>query len=84
MTRADRSERIALDVAPLMRATLLKLAPDRNRLLLSQHHLLGDGWATTIFFRDLVALYRADGAAGALPPPADFRAYLAWHARSGS
>jgi amino acid adenylation domain-containing protein/non-ribosomal peptide synthase protein (TIGR01720 family) len=79
LTRADRSERIALDVAPLMRATLLKLAPDRNRLLLSQHHLLGDGWATTIFFRDLVALYRADGAAGALPPPADFRAYLAWH-----
>ncbi|WP_334150927.1 amino acid adenylation domain-containing protein [Hyphomicrobium sp.] len=79
LARADRAERIALDVAPLMRATVLKLAPDRHRLLLSQHHLLGDGWATTIFFRDLVALYRADGAAGALPPPADFRGYLAWH-----
>jgi amino acid adenylation domain-containing protein/non-ribosomal peptide synthase protein (TIGR01720 family) len=79
LARADRTERIALDVAPVMRATLLKLAPDRNRLLLSQHHLLGDGWATTVFFRDLVALYRADGAADALPPPADFRAYLAWH-----
>ncbi|MGE0725138.1 MAG: amino acid adenylation domain-containing protein, partial [Alphaproteobacteria bacterium] len=79
LARADRAQRIALDVAPLMRATVLKLAPDRHRLLLSQHHLLGDGWATTIFFRDLVALYRADGAAGALPPPADFRSYLAWH-----
>ncbi|MBJ3777493.1 non-ribosomal peptide synthetase [Acuticoccus mangrovi] len=80
LVRADRAQRIALDVAPLMRATLVRLAPDRSQLLLSQHHLLGDGWATTIFFRDLVALYRADGAAGALPPPADFRAYLAWHA----
>ncbi|WP_203226074.1 non-ribosomal peptide synthetase [Novosphingobium pentaromativorans] len=80
LARVDRADRIALDTAPLMRATLLKLASGRNQLLLSQHHLLGDGWATTIFFRDLVALYRADGVVGALPPPADFGGYLAWHA----
>ena len=76
----DRALRIPLDAAPLMRATLLRLAPERHRLLLSQHHLLGDGWATTIFFRDLIALYRADGDPAALPPPVDFGAYLTWHA----
>ncbi len=76
----DRALRIPLDAAPLMRATLLCLAPEDHRLLLSQHHLLGDGWATTIFFRDLIALYRADADPAALPPPVDFGAYLTWHA----
>ncbi|CAE6968503.1 D-alanine--D-alanyl carrier protein ligase [Paraburkholderia domus] len=84
LARDDRMRRMALEVAPLMRATLLKLAPDCHQLLLSQHHVLGDGWATTIFFRDLVALYRADGAPDALPPPADFRAYLAWQTNQDS
>src|SRR5690606_23321662 len=75
---ADRRQRFALDRAPLMRATVLRLAPTRHRVLLTQHHLLGDGWSATIFFRDLLALYRARGDGTALPPPARFRDYLAW------
>ncbi|HEV2268321.1 MAG TPA: amino acid adenylation domain-containing protein, partial [Steroidobacteraceae bacterium] len=79
--RDDRRRRIALDCAPLMRATLLKLSPGHHRLLLAQHHLLGDGWSTTVFFRDLLALYRANGEPAALPPAARFEAYLRWCSR---
>ncbi len=74
----DRRARFALDEPPLIRATLLHLGPQHHRLLLSQHHLLGDGWSTTIFFRDLLALYRHRGAAGVLPQQPAFRDYLAW------
>ena len=74
----DRRTRFALDRAPLIRATLLHLGAQHHRLLLTQHHLLGDGWSTTIFFRDLLALYRHRGDADALPCQPSFRDYLAW------
>ena len=74
----DRRTRFALDTAPLIRATLLHLGSQHARLLLTQHHLLGDGWSTTIFFRDLLALYHHRGDACSLPCQPSFRDYLAW------
>ena len=50
----DRQTRFTLDQAPLIRATLLRLAPNQHRLLLTQHHLLGDGWSGTLLLRDLL------------------------------
>jgi aspartate racemase len=41
----DLHQRFVLERAPLMRATLLTLGPQEHRLLLSQHHALGDGWS---------------------------------------
>jgi amino acid adenylation domain-containing protein/non-ribosomal peptide synthase protein (TIGR01720 family) len=72
----DRRTRFAIAQAPLVRATLLRLGPERHRLLLTQHHLLGDGWSGPILIRDLLALYR--DPAGVLPPPPPFADYLAW------
>ncbi|MDZ7752623.1 MAG: amino acid adenylation domain-containing protein [Gammaproteobacteria bacterium] len=75
----DRGRRFLLDEAPLLRATLLRLSDTHHRLLLSQHHLLGDGWSTTIMLRDLLEAYRTE----AMPTvaPAAFRNYLVWLAR---
>ena len=74
----DRRGRFRLDQAPLIRAALLHLGPDRHRLLLTQHHLLGDGWSGPILLQDLLALYRHGGDGAALPPPPAFKDYLAW------
>ncbi len=74
----DRGSRFAIDQAPLIRATLLRLASDRHRLLLTQHHLLSDGWSSSILLQDLLALYRHQGDASALPRPPAFQDYLAW------
>ncbi|MCM4076612.1 non-ribosomal peptide synthetase [Paractinoplanes hotanensis] len=62
--------------APLLRMTLVRLGPDRHRLVLTHHHLLLDGWSVPLVLDELIALYRGDE----LPEPADFRAYLAWTA----
>ena len=75
----DRRARFVLSQAPLLRATLIDLAPARHRLLLTQHHLLGDGWSGPILLHDLATLYR--DPAGRLPPPPAFAAYLAWLTR---
>ena len=74
--REDRRARFMLQRAPLIRATLLRLAPDRHRLLLTQHHLLGDGWSGSVLVQDLLSCYR--DRASALPPAPAFSAYLAW------
>jgi non-ribosomal peptide synthase protein (TIGR01720 family) len=74
----DRCTRFVLEKAPLIRATLLHLGPDRHRLLLTQHHLLSDGWSSSILLQDLSALYRHQGDTGALPRQPAFRNYLVW------
>ncbi len=74
----DRRTRCVLHQAPLIRATLLRLSPDRYRLLLAQHHLLCDGWSGSILLQDLLALYRHQGNVGALPRQPPFKDYLAW------
>ena len=74
----DRSERISPSGPSLIRATLIRLQTSKYVLLLTQHHLLGDGWSSGIFMRDLFDLYRSEGDITALPPATNPEAYLAW------
>lgn len=45
-------------------ATLARLAADRHVLLICSHHLIGDGWSSTIMLRELLGAY----AGHVLPP----------------
>jgi amino acid adenylation domain-containing protein len=56
---------------PLLRASLLRFAPDAHVLLLSVHHLVADGWSLGVFVRELAALYPAflAGQPSPLPEP---------------
>ncbi|GGS27588.1 non-ribosomal peptide synthetase [Actinokineospora fastidiosa] len=71
----DRTTRFDLDRPPLLRVLVLRL-PDRDRLVVSHHLLLWDGWSAGIFTSQLLALYRDPNAA--LPPAGTYRDYLAW------
>jgi len=44
---------------PMLRALLVKLAPEEHRLILSIHHIVSDGWSTDVLLRELLLLYRA-------------------------
>lgn len=48
-----------LTQAPLLRATLLCLAPEDHILMLTLHHIVGDGWSFGLLQRDLAAFYNA-------------------------
>ncbi|MYT12400.1 amino acid adenylation domain-containing protein [Streptomyces sp. SceaMP-e96] len=75
---ADRARRFPLDRPPLMRFTLVRLGPDRHRLVISNHHLLLDGWSTPILVRELFTLYEHGGDDRALPPVVPHRTYFSW------
>src|SRR5207249_2109059 len=81
IVEADRLERFDLAVPPLMRFALIRLAADRHRLLISNHHLLMDGWSAPILVRELLDIYAQHGSAAALPRVTPYRDYLAFIAR---
>ncbi|MFF2144924.1 amino acid adenylation domain-containing protein [Kitasatospora sp. NPDC058190] len=77
----DRALRFDLTRAPLLRCTLVRLAEDRHRFVLTVHHLLLDGWSMPLVVRELFQLYtdyRDGGDGGSLPPVVPYRDYLAW------
>ncbi|HVR96549.1 MAG TPA: non-ribosomal peptide synthase/polyketide synthase, partial [Thermoanaerobaculia bacterium] len=67
-----------LTVGPLLRARLLRLAPDEHVALLTLHHAVSDGWSVGIFLRELAALY----ARAPLPDlPVQYADFAAWQRR---
>ncbi|MFC5184123.1 non-ribosomal peptide synthetase [Actinomadura harenae] len=77
----DRARPFDLTAPPLLRLTLIRLAPDRHRLVLTTHHIILDGWSLPVLLRELAELYRSDGDASGLPPVTSYRDYLRWLAR---
>ncbi|MFD9904602.1 amino acid adenylation domain-containing protein [Streptomyces sp. NPDC059063] len=73
---ADRDRGVDLAAPPPMRFTLIRLGPDRHRLLWTFHHIVADGWSTPIVLRELLSAYQ-DGVP-ASPEPRPYQDYLRW------
>ncbi|MFG2132155.1 amino acid adenylation domain-containing protein [Streptomyces sp. NPDC048751] len=74
----ERSRRFDPERPPLLRFTLIRLAPGLHRLLFAAHHLLLDGWSAPVLAGELFALYGQRGDASALPPVVPYKEYLTW------
>ncbi|WP_282793259.1 non-ribosomal peptide synthase/polyketide synthase [Streptomyces sp. CC224B] len=79
----DRDAGIDLGEAPLMRLALIRLAPERVRVVWTFHHALLDGWSAAQVFDEVCERYAAltAGRRPDVPDRAPFRDYLAWLAR---
>lgn len=62
-----------------LRARLVKIAPDHQLLVLTFHHLLGNGPSYGVFFDELCALY--DDPAARLEPAMQLGDFVAWRSR---
>ncbi|MFJ2833709.1 condensation domain-containing protein, partial [Streptomyces sp. NPDC087263] len=78
---AERERRFDLAVPPLLKVMLVKVGPDRFRMMITLHHILLDGWSLPVLMRELWTCYEAGGSARDLPPVTPYREYLAWLAR---
>ncbi|WP_185757059.1 non-ribosomal peptide synthetase [Nocardia bhagyanarayanae] len=74
---ADRAARFDPATAPLLRWMLVTTGPEHYRLVLTNHHLLLDGWSTPLLLKELLILYAADGDAAILPRIRPYRDFLA-------
>jgi len=73
----------AFDLAhgPLFRARLLRLDQEDRILILTLHHIVGDGWSLGVLLRELQTLY--EGLVAGRPPrladlPIQYADYAAW------
>ncbi|AHH18280.1 non-ribosomal peptide synthetase [Nocardia nova SH22a] len=85
-TAARARERIAaaasrpFDTArpPLLRFHLIRTGADEFELLVTNHHIVLDGWSMPLLIHELLTLYIADGGPAGLPPAGTYRDYLHW------
>src|SRR5258708_1733521 len=76
----DRETGEPFDLAngPLLRAKVVREAADLYRLILTVHHIVCDGWSSSVLFSDLAASYAADsfGLEARLPEPMSYQEYV--------
>ncbi|WP_341286231.1 non-ribosomal peptide synthase/polyketide synthase [Mycobacterium decipiens] len=75
--RLCAAERVAVcDLAdqPAFRAALIRTATDRHRFVLTNHHIVLDGWSLPILLREILASYYRQP----LPAAASYRAFITW------
>jgi amino acid adenylation domain-containing protein len=73
-----------LEQWPLMRATLIRVAPEEHVLLVVLHHIVSDQWSLAVMGKDLSAAYvraLADADAAFPGPQRRFSNYASWHRR---
>jgi amino acid adenylation domain-containing protein len=76
----DLRQGFALNRPPLTRLTLIRLEDDLHQFVVTQHHLILDGWSLHVILREVFMLFRAssDGRPPTLPPSRPFGDYLMW------
>jgi hypothetical protein len=75
LAREEARRPFDLSRGPLLRTTLVRTGEDDHTLLLTQHHIVSDGWSVGVLLRELTALYRGDS----LPAlPVQYADFAAW------
>ncbi|ACR31387.1 non-ribosomal peptide synthetase [Burkholderia glumae] len=84
VTRAVAQAPFDLETGPLLRAQLVRTAPDSHRLLIALHHIVADGWSVNLLLDALGRAYaaRTGGAAPASAPAWQYTDYVAWERAS--
>ena len=70
-----------LSTGPLIRGQLLRLSEDEHILLITQHHIISDGWSFNIMVREVVTLYTSFSRNEADPLPSlaiQYADYAQW------
>ncbi|WP_405484330.1 amino acid adenylation domain-containing protein [Nocardia sp. NBC_00511] len=80
---AAQELRRPFDVArpPLIRFLCIALGQSRFRLVITNHHLILDGWSMPLLFAELIGLYETSGDDTGFAAPVPFSDHLSWLAR---
>ncbi|WP_232000643.1 condensation domain-containing protein, partial [Mycobacterium kyorinense] len=74
---AERAAVCDLLVQPAFRVVLIRTAPDRHRFVLTNHHIVLDGWSMPILMHEIFAGYHQQR----LPAASPYRSFMTWLAQ---
>ena len=69
LAEEEAAHAFPLERGPLLRVTLLRLAPRAHFAWVNMHHAVSDGWSTNLFVREVAALYAAFSESRPSPLP---------------
>ncbi|MGV9666679.1 amino acid adenylation domain-containing protein [Nocardia niigatensis] len=81
---ADAAAGFDLSAPPLLRLTLIRLGAESFRLLVTNHHVILDGWSMPLLMRELLDYYGSPAHIDSAAPAPSYRDYLAWLGRQDS
>lgn len=69
-----------LEKGPLLKCHIVKLQEDHHLVVLTNHHIVADGWSISILLRELAAIYSAEcqNIASQLPQAMKWSEYALW------
>ncbi|NOG44269.1 MAG: amino acid adenylation domain-containing protein [Calditrichaeota bacterium] len=79
--KEEAAKSFDISEAPLLRASLIKIAPDDHVLCVNMHHIIADGWSIGIFIQEITYLIQNHNSASATLLPdlsIQFADYSAW------
>ncbi len=71
---AERAAVCDLAAPPAFRVALIRTAPDQHRIVLTNHHIVLDGWSLPILAREIFASYYEQR----LPAAVSYRRFVTW------
>ncbi|OBF89142.1 non-ribosomal peptide synthetase [Mycobacterium sp. 852002-51152_SCH6134967] len=74
LSNAERAAVCDLANQPPFRVALARIKADQHRLVLTNHHIVLDGWSMPILLQEIIAGYYGQR----LPEPAPYRAFFTW------
>ena len=74
MCADERAAVCHLTDQPAFRAALIRVAPNRHRLLLTTHHIVLDGWSMPILLQEIFAGFSRQR----LPAATPYRSFITW------
>ncbi len=80
LINSEQSRQFDLKQAPLMAVTLIQLDDTTWQLVWTIHHLISDGWSTSVVFKDIFERYQGTQKEG--EKQARFRDYVVWLRKS--
>jgi non-ribosomal peptide synthase protein (TIGR01720 family) len=74
LSAAERAAVCDLTAQPAFRAALVRTAEDQHRFVLTNHHIVLDGWSKPILLQEIFAAYFG----ARLPAPVPYRRFITW------
>ncbi|MEV3905465.1 amino acid adenylation domain-containing protein, partial [Mycobacterium sp. NPDC050551] len=70
----ERAAVCDLGRGPVLRAALVRITPERHRLVLTIHHLVVDGWSLPLLLQEIFGVYQGRRLPAAVP----YRRFVSW------
>ncbi|KUI42166.1 hypothetical protein AU197_06590 [Mycobacterium sp. IS-1590] len=74
VSAAERAAVFELAEQPAFRVALIRTGADQHRFVLTNHHIVADGWSLSILTREIFASYYGQG----LSPTVPYRRFVTW------